>query len=407
MSAVNVDALHASPLQSRHEALGATMTDFAGWSMPVRYASDIGEHRAVRDAAGLFDVSHMGEIWLRGAGAATALDAALVSWISRVAVGRAKYTMICAPDGGVIDDLIVYRTAEETFLVVANAGNAAAVSAELKARCAGDACEVDDRSDATSLIAVQGPASRGIVDAMTGGLPAELKYYAATEATIAGAVSGSGDVSALVGRTGYTGEDGYEFFVATNDAGRLWDAALEAGASRGLVPCGLAARDTLRLEAGMPLYGHELGLAHTPFAAGLGRVVQFGTPDDPRGDFVGRSDFVGSDALEAAARAAVLWDAEPRLAPPEARVLVGLVGDGKRAARAGHRVLDGFGADAGEVTSGAPSPTLERPIAMAYVHPRFAAEGTRVVVDVRGRGEQMRVTALPFYQRPVAATRGA
>ncbi len=395
MSALDVDALHASPLASRHAALGATMTDFAGWSMPVRYSSDIGEHRAVRSAAGLFDVSHMGEIWLRGRGAGAALDAALVSWISRVAVGRAKYTMICAPDGGVIDDLIVYRTDDETFLVVANAGNAAVVSAELTARCAGDVCEVDDRSDGTSLIAVQGPASRGIVDAMTGGLPPALKYYAATQATVADAVP------ALVGRTGYTGEDGYEFFVATDDAGRLWDAALAAGAGDGLVPCGLAARDTLRLEAGMPLYGHELGLGYTPFAAGLGRVVQFGTSDDPRGDFVGRG------ALESAARDAVMWDAEPRLAPPEARVLVGLSGEGKRAARAGYRILDGFGAEAGEVTSGAPSPTLERPIAMAYVHPRFSALGTRVVADVRGRGEQMRVTALPFYQRPVAATPGA
>jgi aminomethyltransferase len=395
VSAVDVDALHASPLAARHAALGATMTDFAGWSMPVRYSSDIGEHRAVRTAAGLFDVSHMGEIWLRGPGAAAALDAALVSWISRVAVGRAKYTMICAPDGGVIDDLIVYRTGEETFLVVANAGNASVVAAELSARCAGDACVMEDRSEATSLIALQGPASRGIVDAMTGGLPADLKYYAATQATVAGSIP------ALVGRTGYTGEDGYEFFVATDDAGRLWDAALASGAGDGLVPCGLAARDTLRLEAGMPLYGHELGLGYTPYAAGLGRVVQFGTPDDPRGDFVGR------DALEFAARNAALWDAEPRLAPSEARVLVGLSGDGKRAARAGYRVLDGFGAEAGEVTSGAPSPTLERPIAMAYVYPRFSAVGTRVIVDVRGRGEQMRVTALPFYQRPVAATRGA
>jgi aminomethyltransferase len=381
-----------SPLATRHAALGATMTDFAGWSMPVRYSSDLAEHRAVRTTAGLFDVSHMGEIWIRGAGAAAALDAALVSQISRVSVGRAKYTMMCTTDGGVIDDLIVYRTGATDFLVVANAGNAALVSEALTARCAGDATEVDDRSDATSLIAVQGPASRKIVDAMTGGLPGDLKYYAATEAVVDGAVS------ALVGRTGYTGEDGYEFFVATDDAGRVWDAALAAGSADGLVPCGLGARDTLRLEAGMPLYGHELGLTSTPFAAGLGRVVHFGTPDEPRGDFVGRA------ALETAALDHALWCAEPRLAPQEARVLVGIAGDGKRAARAGHRLLDGFGADVGEVTSGAPSPTLERPIAMAYVHPRFSAIGTQVVADVRGRGEQMRVTALPFYQRPVGAT---
>ncbi len=225
---------------------------------------------------------------------------------------------------------------------------------------------------------------------MTGGTLPALRYYAASSATV------DGGVPALVGRTGYTGEDGYEFFVATDDAARVWDAALALGSDDGLVPCGLGARDTLRLEAGMPLYGHELGLDRPPHAAGLGRVVHLGTPDDPRGDFVGR------EALERAAAEYGAWEVEPRLAPAEARVLVGLVGDGKRAARAGYPVLDGFGAEAGFVTSGAPSPTLERPIAMAYVHPRFAAEGTKVVADVRGRGEQMRVTALPFYQRPVA-----
>jgi len=390
-----VGVVSASPLAERHAALGATMTDFAGWSMPVRYASDLAEHRAVRTTAGLFDVSHMGEIWVRGPGASAALDAALVSWISRVTPGRAKYTMICASDGGVMDDLIVYRTSEETFLVVANADNAVAVAAELTARCASDACEVEDRSSVTSLIAVQGPASRPIVEAMTGGLPPELRYYAAIEVMI------DRTIPALVARTGYTGEDGYEFFVATDDAGRVWDGALARGESRGIVPCGLGARDTLRLEAGMPLYGHELSLATTPFAAGLGRVVQFGSPDDPRGDFIGRS------ALEAAATESTLWEDEPHLAAPEARVLVGMLGEGKRAARAGHRVLDGFGAEVGAVTSGAPSPTLGQPIAMAYVHPRFAQAGTKLVADVRGRGEQMRVTALPFYQRPRADAQGA
>jgi len=379
---------HASPLASRHEALGATMTDFAGWSMPVRYTSDIAEHRAVRTAAGLFDVSHMGEIWLRGTGAAAALDGALVSRISAIDVGRAKYTMICESDGGVIDDLIVYRTADEEFLVVANAGNASVVSAELVARCAGDDCAIDDASARTSLIALQGPDALAIVESMTGdtGL-GELAYYAAKETTV------DGSVAALVGRTGYTGEDGFEFFVAADDAGRVWDAALAAGGD-GLSPCGLGARDTLRLEAGMPLYGHELGRERTPFAAGLGRVVHLGTEAKPRGDFVGR------EALAHAAAEAAAWEALPEAAPIDARVLVGLAGESKRAARAGYRVLDGFGAEVGEVTSGAPSPTLGHPVAMAYVHPRFADVGTNVVVDVRGRGERMRVVALPFYQRP-------
>ena len=392
----DVDAGRASPLASRHAALDATMTDFAGWSMPVRYSSDLAEHRAVREAAGLFDVSHMGEIWLRGPDAAAALDGALVSRISAVPVGRAKYTMICAPDGGVIDDLIVYRTAEEVFLVVANAGNAAIVYGELRHRCAGDACVVDDQSDRTSLLAVQGPASRAVVEAMTGETRiGGMAYYSAISVTV------EGDVPALLGRTGYTGEDGYEFFVATDDAGRVWDAALARGADRGLMPCGLGARDTLRLEAGMPLYGHELGRDRTPYAAGLGRVVHLGTDERPRDDFVGR------EALEQAAAQSAAWVADPASAPLDARVLVGLAGEGKRAARSGYRVLDGFGADVGVVTSGAPSPTLGHPIAMAYVHPRFSDVGMDVVVDVRGRGERMRVTAIPFYRRPPEAGSGA
>ncbi len=373
------------------------MTDFAGWSMPVRYTSDLAEHHAVRRAAGLFDVSHMGEIWLRGPGAAAALDRALVSRISAVDVGRAKYTMICAPDGGVIDDLIVYRTADETFLVVANAGNAAVVSAELQERCAGEGCAVEDESDRTSLIAVQGPAARAIVEAMTGGDEriGALRYYAAAKVTV------GGEIPALVGRTGYTGEDGYEFFVSTDDAGRVWDAALAVGEDAGIVACGLGARDTLRLEAGMPLYGHELGRDRSPFAAGLGRVVHLGTDANPRGEFVGR------EALARAATEHAAWMALPEVAPVDARVLVGIEGDGRRAARAGYRVLDGFGADVGDVTSGAPSPTLGHPIAMAYVHPRFAGEGTTLVADVRGRGERMRVVALPFYTRPPDAGLGA
>ncbi len=393
--AAAVGATHASPLASRHEALGATMTDFAGWSMPVRYSSDLAEHHAVRRAAGLFDVSHMGEIWVRGAGAAKALEGALVSRIGAVEVGRAKYTMICADDGGVIDDLIVYRTADDVFLVVANAGNAVVVADELRERCAGDDCEIDDASDRTSLIAVQGPGALAIVRAMTGDdRLGDLRYYAAAEATV------DGGVPALVGRTGYTGEDGFEFFVPGDDAGRVWDAALAAGGD-GLAPCGLGARDTLRLEAGMPLYGHELGRDRTPYAAGLGRVVHLGTESRPRGDFVGR------DALARAAAETERWEALPEAAPAEARVLVGLEGGGKRAARAGYRLLDGFGADVGVVTSGAPSPTLGRPIAMAYVHPRFASEGSALVADVRGRGERMRVVALPFYQRPPESGPGA
>jgi aminomethyltransferase len=378
-----------SPLESWHLAHGASMTEFAGWLMPIRYSSDIAEHHAVRNAAGLFDLTHMGEIAVTGPGAPDALDFALVGRMSRVEVGRAKYTMIGRADGGVIDDLVVYREAPERFLVVANASNAPRVVIELTDRCAAFDCEVRDESADTALIAVQGPQSPGVLSAMLESDEAEkalhLKYYASIPTRVC-------DTAVVVARTGYTGEDGFEFFCPVGIAEAVWDLALGCGADAGIVPCGLAARDTLRLEAGMPLYGHELSESTTAFEAGLGRVVNFGTPDDPRGEFV------GDTALAAAASRVQEWEANPASAPEEARLLVGLSGEGRRSPRAGYRVLEGEGV-VGEVTSGAPSPTLGRLIAMAYVHPRFRAIGTTVSVDVRGRREDMTVCALPFYQR--------
>ncbi len=380
-----------SPLHAQHEALGATMTDFAGYTMPVRYTSDIAEHEAVRTTAGLFDVSHMGEIYVTGAQAAAALEYALVGRMSAVGVGRAKYTMLCAPDGGVLDDLIVYRTASDAFLVVANAGNSTFVAAELAVRCGNFECVVEDVSAATSLIAVQGPAARGIVMAMTSGFGddavGDLKYYASTTAKV------DGVVQALVGRTGYTGEDGFELFVAAADAEHMWDSALRNGTAAGMVACGLASRDTLRLEAGMPLHGAEIGADRSPYAAGLGWAVQLGTTKVPRGEFVGKK------ALAAAAESDAGWWAKPAEAPLDARVLIGMRGEGRRAARAGYSVLDADGAEVGDVTSGAPSPSLGNPIAMAYVHPRVAADGTDLAVDVRGRLESMKAWPLPFYKR--------
>jgi aminomethyltransferase len=362
-------------LDALHRGLGATMTDFAGWDMPLRYASEREEHQAVRTRAGLFDLSHMGEIAVTGPQAGQALDYALAGHLSALAVGRARYTMICAADGGILDDLIVYRLAEQEFMVVANASNAQRVLDEITARAAGfpDAAVRDDR-DAYALLAVQGPASPGIVTSLTDADLDGLKYYAGLPATVAG-------VDALLARTGYTGEDGFELFVAPADAERLWQALTEAGREAGLVPCGLSCRDTLRLEAGMPLYGHELTAAVTPFDAGLGRVVKFDKP----------GDFVGRDALAAAAEKAAAQ-------PP--RKLVGLVAEGRRVPRAGYPVTDEGGAVIGEVTSGAPSPTLGAPIAMAYVDAEYAEPGTDgVAVDIRGAREPHRVVALPFYRR--------
>ncbi|AUA11068.1 glycine cleavage system aminomethyltransferase GcvT [Streptomyces sp. SID8382] len=361
-------------LDARHRALGATMTDFAGWEMPLRYGSERDEHTAVRTRAGLFDLSHMGEISLIGPRAGQALDHALVGRLSALAVGRARYTMICDTEGGILDDLIVYRLGDEEFLVVANAANAQVVLDALTERASGFETAVRDDRDVYALIAVQGPESPGILKRLTDADLDGLKYYAGLPGTVAG-------VPAMIARTGYTGEDGFELFLAPDDAERVWDALTEAGAPVGLVPCGLSCRDTLRLEAGMPLYGHELTSDTTPFDAGLGRVVKLDKP----------GDFVGRQALEAASRQA------DTVSP---RTLVGLIAEGRRVPRAGYAVVAADGSRIGQVTSGAPSPTLGKPIAMAYVDVEYAKPGTEgVSVDIRGTREPYEVVALPFYRR--------
>ncbi|OKH91532.1 glycine cleavage system aminomethyltransferase GcvT [Streptomyces uncialis] len=360
-------------LDALHRSLGATMTDFAGWDMPLRYGSERDEHNAVRTRAGLFDLSHMGEITVTGPQAVGLLNHALVGNIGTVGAGRARYTMICREDGGILDDLIVYRTGDTEYLVVANAGNAQTVLDALLERAAGFDAEVRDDRDAYALIAVQGPESPGILKAVTDADLDGLKYYAGLPGTVAG-------VPALIARTGYTGEDGFELFVAPEHAETLWRALTDAGAGAGLVPCGLSCRDTLRLEAGMPLYGNELTTALTPFDAGLGRVVKF----EKDGGFVGR------EALTAAAE---------RAAAKAPRKLVGLIAEGRRVPRAGFAVV-ADGVVIGEVTSGAPSPTLGKPIAMAYVDTAHAEPGTPGVgVDIRGTHEPYEVVALPFYKR--------
>ena len=351
-----------------HERLGATMISFAGWQMPLRYASETAEHQAVRRAAGLFDLSHMGEILVTGPDAGAALDYALTGHLSAVPPGRARYTMMCAPDGGVLDDLVVYRQGESEFLVIANAANTGVVLAQLAERASGHDAKVADATGDYALIAVQGPAAAGILAPLAGGLDlGAMKYYAGAFGTVAGR-------AAWVARTGYTGEDGFELYCRPEDASHIWEALTAGGAAAGLVPAGLAARDTLRLEAGMPLYGNELGPDVTPFEAGLGRVVKFDKP----GEFVGRA------AL--AARAA---------AGPVKR-LVGVTIQSRRIARHGYPVL-ADGQAAGVVTSGAPSPTLGVPIAMAYLN---LGDGEHVLtVGIRGEAVPAHLTDLPFYRR--------
>jgi aminomethyltransferase len=243
--------LHETPLHDRHAALGARMIDFAGWLMPVQYAGILEEHRAVRDRAGLFDLSHMGELFLEGPEAGTALAGALITNPPALGEGRAQYSMIVAADGGIIDDLIVYRLAADRFLVVANASNARTVSDALAERITGFKAVLDDRSLAMALVAIQGPRSVEIMRPLTDVDLATLRYYAIAEGMVAG-------IPGLVARTGYTGEDGFEVFVDNGRAVELWDALMAAGSASGLAPIGLGARDTLRLEAGMPLYGNEL-----------------------------------------------------------------------------------------------------------------------------------------------------
>ncbi|MBI2782169.1 MAG: glycine cleavage system aminomethyltransferase GcvT [Chloroflexi bacterium] len=368
------EILHDTALIDIHRALGARLIDFGGWQMPVQYTSILEEHRAVRERAGLFDLSHMGELFVEGDDAGDALAAALITDPRTLAVGRAQYSMICAPDGGVIDDLIVYRLGPERFLVVANASNAPVVSEELARRLAGWRAVLDDRSLATSLVAIQGPAAAGVLGPLTDVDLAGLRYYAIAEGHVAG-------IPALVARTGYTGEDGFEVFVDWARGPEIWTALAEAGKSANVIACGLGARDTLRLEAGMPLYGNELDRATNPFDAGLGRVVKLEKP----GDFVGR---------EALARVA-------RDGP--AKRLVGLTITGRGIARHGYPVLAGE-RRTGIVTSGTHSPTLGRPIAMAYVAPGDAEPGTILAVEVREQPVSAEVVPLPFYKRATPAT---
>ena len=412
-----------SPLHAIHVAGGASFTDFAGWQMPVSYGSDLAEHHAVRTAAGIFDISHMAEIRVAGTDAGAFLDYALAGKLSVIAPLQAKYTLLLAADGGIVDDLIVYCRGDNESLGVANAGNRFAAVAALTQRATAFAdlrsadlrsadlrsaelrsaersptttdLEITDLSDDLSLIAVQGPASRAILEAtaslvVDAGQPAlaDLKYYWSTNATFA-------DGAVFIGRTGYTGEDGFELYVNVADAAALWNSLIAAGTPLGLISAGLASRDTLRLEAGMPLYGHELSLDTFPVQAGLGKVVAL----SKAGDFVGRAAIEAGPPASASASASAPVTAD---GPAGARVLIGLTTEGKRAGRADYPIFWGD-TEVGIITSGALSPTLGYPIAMAYVDPAAAAAGAEtpgtLSVDVRGTRIPATVVPLPFYKR--------
>ena len=365
------DELRHTPLHDLHLELGARMVPFAGYEMPVQYESIMEEHRTVRGAVGLFDLSHMGELEVRGAEAVAFLRYAVVSDPGTIEIGQAQYSMLCDDDGGIIDDLIVYRLAEQRFMVVCNASNRFAVIEQLMTLLEdGDlAAEVEDGSDATGLVAPQGPLAATVLARLTDLELDQVANYHFARGEVAG-------IECIVARTGYTGEDGFELFCDASRTRELWKAVATAGAGDGIRPCGLGARDTLRLEAGMPLYGNELGRDTNPFEVNLGRVVKL-----EKGEFVGRP------ALQAVA------DAGPR------RKLIGLQMVDNAIPRAGYEVRAG-GDAVGTVTSGTLSPTLGTKIAMALVPAPLAGIGNEFEVMVRERPQRAEQVKLPFYRRP-------
>ncbi len=365
-----VEGLRRTPLHDAHLALGARMVQFAGYEMPVQYGSILEEHRTVRTAVGLFDLSHMGELLISGPEALAFSRYAVVSDPGALEPGQAQYSMLCTTDGGIIDDLIVYRT-DEGYLIVSNAANRRSVVAQLEELLArGDFdAKLDDRSDRTALIAPQGPRAAELVAGLTDLDLSTLGNYRSTRGRVAG-------IDCLVARTGYTGEDGFELLCDARRAPRLWDALLAAGGRLDIKPCGLGSRDTLRLEAGMPLYGNELGLDVNPYEANLGRVVKL-----EKGEFVGRA------ALQQ------VQQEGPR------RKLVGLVMRDNAIPRHGYSVVVD-GASVGEVTSGTLSPTLGEKIAMAYLPVALAGIGNAAEVVVRERPYRAEQVKLPFYKRP-------
>jgi aminomethyltransferase len=363
-------ALKPTPLHARHVSSGARMVPYAGWDMPVEYSGITAEHLAVRSRAGLFDVSHMGEIEVAGKDALKTVQQLACNDASRLKMGQAQYSALLTVEGTFIDDILVYRMGPSHFMLVVNAANTAKayewVAAQAKA--IGDAAVVDS-SARYALIAVQGPAALDTVQPLTGADLASVRPYWFTYGEVAQA-------RALISRTGYTGEDGFEIFVPPNMADRVWQALLQTGHAAGVVPCGLGARDTLRLEAGMRLYGQDIDDTTTPVEAELASIVGWDKPH-----------FNGVARL-----------LEQRAVGPTRR-LVGLEMSEKGIARHGYAVTKD-GAPVGTVTSGTQTPFLKKAIAMAYVPPALAVSGTRVDVDVRGRATAATVVPLPFYKRP-------
>ncbi|MEM9598096.1 MAG: glycine cleavage system aminomethyltransferase GcvT [Acidobacteriota bacterium] len=362
--------VNKTPLHDEHVRCGGKMVDFAGWRMPVRYGSEIEEHHAVRRQAGLFDVSHMGEIRVRGAGALDFLQRLTPNNVARLKPGKAHYTGLLTDRATYIDDLLIYKLADADYLLVVNAANREADVAWIESQPHPD-CEVIDQSDDYAQLAIQGPLASSILARHTDADLDAIPYYGFVQDQPVGGAP------CILSRTGYTGEDGFEIYLAPEDAPGLWRTLLESGEADGLKPAGLGARDTLRLEAGMALYGHEIDDTTTPYHAGLGWVVKL----KKKVDFIGRGVLAQqkADGLD--------------------RSLIGFEVQGRGIARQGHRILGADGEGLGEVCSGTWSPTLEKAIGTAYVPTELASEGTVLTIEVRKRRLEGVVVPLPFYRR--------
>ncbi len=361
-------SLKRTPLYDEHRALGARLVEFSGFEMPVQYNSILEEHRAVRTRAGLFDVSHMGEFRVEGPDALAYLQYLVPNDVSKLAIHQALYTQLCLPDAGTIDDLLVYRLGENQYMMVVNAGNIDKDFAWAEQQSRNFDVRLANQSDATGLLALQGPEAQTILQPLTEVDLSSIRYYHFEPGKVDG-------IDCIISRTGYTGEDGFELYCSSADVVKLWRAVLAAGKERGLLPAGLGARDTLRLEAGYCLYGHELDEATNPLEASLGWTIK-----------LNKGEFIGHDAL------AKIKEQGTK------RKLVGIEMTERGVSRGGYGIfIDGQ--QIGALTSGAPSPTLNKNIGMGYVEAAYAVPGTPISIDIRGKQTAAQIVALPFYKR--------
>ena len=373
-----VSNVRKTSLNAVHRQMGAKMVEFNGWDMPVEYPASIGggiinEHMAVRTGVGIFDVSHMGDIGLAGPQALAAVQHISMNDASRLAIGQAQYSALLYPQGTFVDDVIVHRLGKDEYLLVINAGTREKDFNWVRDNTRQFDCVVENLSDDFTQIAIQGPRGVDTLQKLTDAELSDVKFYWLTRGTVCGLKN------ILIARTGYTAEDGFEIYIPAEEktSARIWNEILKAGKEFGIVPCGLGARNTLRLEGKLPLYGHEISDTINVWEAGLDRFCK-----------IEKQEFVGRAALEKAKNTGIK------------RTLIGLEMIGRGIARDGYKVLDNSHREIGYVTSGSPAPFLKKNIALAYVPPQFAAVGTKAQVEVRGQGVEAQVVATPFYKRP-------